>query len=126
MRLASMHLASLHLVSLHLAIKSYLAAGERYRLSPHGSNPRYFFSARSPGMLEGELWRREAEPGHRSPAAPTMIRFFLAKSRNRPDRCQLPILLIDTTDAHSHSAGAISFTRAVPEAFAIGQLLAAR
>jgi hypothetical protein len=27
---------------MHLAIKSYLVAGERYRLSPHGSNPRCF------------------------------------------------------------------------------------
>src|SRR5450631_3249418 len=27
---------------MHLAVKSYLVAGERYRLSPHGSNPRCF------------------------------------------------------------------------------------
>src|ERR1700730_1016396 len=38
----SMHLASTDLASLHLAIKSYLVAGEHYRLSPHVSNPRYF------------------------------------------------------------------------------------
>ena len=40
----SIHPASIHL-AIHLAIKSYLVAGEHYRLSPHGSNPRYFFSA---------------------------------------------------------------------------------
>ena len=38
----TIHLASIHLASIHLAIKSYLVAGERYRLSRHDSNPRYF------------------------------------------------------------------------------------
>jgi hypothetical protein len=59
------------------------------------------FSARSPGML-----------------------VFSRKVQNPTGSMSITYPSIRTTDAHSHSAWMISFTRIVPEASAIGQRLA--
>jgi hypothetical protein len=76
-------------------------------------------------MLEYRLWRRKAEPERRSPASPTIIRFFLESPES--NRIDVNYLSFNPYNRRAFTLSRGDFvTRAVPEASAIGQLLATR
>jgi hypothetical protein len=105
------------------AINSHPVAGERYRLSPHGSNPRYFlrsfaWSARIQAMA-ARSGTRAQEPGlsHYDPG-------FSRKIQNPTGSTSITYPPIHTNRRAFTLSRAISFTRVVPEGSAIGQRLA--